>query len=124
MRKSIILATKSPYLNCEVAPESLVTFKERFSKLAGKNRPTVGLIISFTSAVTNLDAAAPMTNAIANPIIPKVLRKSKNSWMNDFDSGDGDSVKLVKYRLLHYLNAPLEFSSVLFQTWISYELAK
>lgn len=94
MRKSIILATKSPYLNCEIAPEALVTFADIFSKLAGKNRPTVGLIISCTSAVTNLDAANPMTKAIANPIIPNVLRKSKNSWMKDFDwVGGGEAVK-------------------------------
>lgn len=89
------MATKSPYLNCEVAPEALVTFADIFSKLAGKNRPTVGLMISCTSAVTNLEAAAPMTKAIANPIIPNVLRKSKNSCTKDLDGG-GAAVKTCK----------------------------
>jgi hypothetical protein len=36
-------------------------------------------MISSTKAVTSLDAACPMTNAIAKPIMPNVLRKSKNS---------------------------------------------
>jgi len=85
MRKSIILAIRSPYLNCEVAPEILVTFADIFSRDAGRNRPTVGLTISWTNEVTSLDAANPMTNAIANPIIPNVLRKSKNSCVNDFE---------------------------------------
>jgi len=81
MRKSIILATRSPYLKCEVAPEILVTFADIFCKSpAGRNRPTVGLTISWTNEVTSLDAAKPMTNAIANPIIPNVLRKSKNYY--------------------------------------------
>jgi hypothetical protein len=35
--------------------------------------------MSFTRAVTSFDAAAPMMNAIASPIIPKVLRKPMNS---------------------------------------------
>jgi len=54
---------------------------------AGKNNPINGVIISVTNAVTNLEAAAPMTNAIANPIIPNVLRKSKNSCANDVFTG-------------------------------------
>ncbi len=39
----------------------------------------MGSTISFTKAVTSLEAAWPITNAIASPIIPNVLRKSKNS---------------------------------------------
>jgi len=86
MIKSIILPIKSPYLNSDVAPEILVTFADILSRSpAGRNRPTVGLTISFTNAVTNLDAAAPITNAMANPIIPNVLRKLKNSCVNDFE---------------------------------------
>jgi hypothetical protein len=50
-----------------------------FRSPAGKNSPMKGVIISSTRAVTSLEAAWPMTNAIANPIIPNVLRKSKNS---------------------------------------------
>jgi hypothetical protein len=70
MTKSIILAIRSPYLNSEVPPERVVTFADIFSRDAGRNRPTVGLTISWTSEVTSLDAAKPMTNAIASPIIP------------------------------------------------------
>ena len=36
------------------------------------NKPINRLIISSTSAVTNLEAACPITNAIAKPIIPNV----------------------------------------------------
>jgi len=76
-----MFATKSPYLNLDGAAKMLVTFADIFWRSpSGRKRPTAGLIILLTSAVTNLDAAAPMTNAIANPIIPKVLRKKKNSW--------------------------------------------
>lgn len=35
----------------------------------------IGSIISFTKAVTNLEAAWPIMNAIARPIMPKVLSK-------------------------------------------------
>jgi hypothetical protein len=44
-----------------------------FRSPAGKNSPMKGVIISSTRAVTSLEAAWPMTNAIANPIIPNVL---------------------------------------------------
>jgi hypothetical protein len=37
--------------------------------------------MSFTKAVTNLEAAWPIMNAIARPIIPKVFRKKMNSWV-------------------------------------------
>jgi len=58
-----------------------------FKSPAGKNSPTNGVIISSTRAVTSLEAAWPITNATANPIIPNVLRKSKNScqWPLYFD---------------------------------------
>ena len=44
-----------------------------FRSPAGMNSPTNGFIISLTKAVTSLEAAWPITNAMANPIIPKVL---------------------------------------------------
>ncbi len=99
-----MLAIKSPYLNSDIAPETLVIFADNCSRLPeGKNKPTNGLIISSTSAVTNLEAACPITNAIAKPIIPKVLRKSKNciikvligsgSFGEDDDDGEFFSVK-------------------------------
>jgi hypothetical protein len=50
-----------------------------FKSPAGKNSPIKGVIMSSTIAVTSLEAAWPITNAIAKPIIPNVLRKSKNS---------------------------------------------
>lgn len=74
-----MLAIKSPYLNSEIAPETLVIFADNCSRLPeGKNKPINGLIISSTREVINLEDAWPITNAIANPIIPNVLRKSKN----------------------------------------------
>ncbi len=63
-----------------------------FRSPAGMNSPTNGFIISLTKAVTSLEAAWPITNAMANPIIPNVLRKSKNSCANDW--------KLVS--MIHY----------------------
>jgi len=67
-----------------------------FSKLpAGKKKPIIGSIISVTNAVTSLDAAAPITNAIAKPIIPNTLRKSKNSWDNDLVTAAGGGVPSV-----------------------------
>ena len=44
----------------------------------------IGSIMSFTKAVTNLEAAWPIMNAIARPIIPKVFRKKMNSWVKPF----------------------------------------
>lgn len=78
-----MLAIKSPYLNSDIAPETLVTFADNCSRLPeGKNKPINGLIISSTNAVINLEDACPITNAIAKPIIPNVLRKSKNCVIN------------------------------------------
>ena len=69
---------KSPYLNSVVEPARLVILKVNVSRLpAGRKKPIIGSMMSFTNAVTNLDAAWPITNAMARPIIPKVLRKSK-----------------------------------------------
>jgi hypothetical protein len=39
--------------------------------------------------VINFDEAAPITNAIAKPIIPKVLRNCMNCSMSDSDFGGG-----------------------------------
>ena len=78
-----MLDIKSPYLNSVVEPARLVTLIDKFSKLpAGRKNPMIGSIMSFTKAVTNLDAARPITKAIARPIIPNVFRKSKNSCAN------------------------------------------
>jgi hypothetical protein len=63
-----------------------------FSSLAGKNNHIVGSIISFTKAVTILDAAWPITNAIDSPIIPIVIRKAMYSFLRDFFSVGGCSV--------------------------------
>ena len=44
-----MLAIKSPYLNSEIAPETLVIFANNCSRLPeGKNKPINGLIISST----------------------------------------------------------------------------
>ena len=96
----MILAIKPPYLNSEIAPETPIIFADNCSRLPeGKNKPTNGLIISSTSAVTNFEDACPITNAIAKPIIPNVLRKSKNCMIKvlvigtgSFDDGDDDDV--------------------------------
>ena len=89
-----MLAVKSPYLNWEGTPEIPVTLEDIFvNSPAGKKSPTVGFIISWTNAVTSFVAAAPITNAIANPIIPNTFRKSKNCLMNDFDGSGGESAK-------------------------------
>ena len=78
-----MLAIKSPYLNSDIAPETLVTFADNCSRLPeGKNKPINGLIISSTNALINLEDACPITNAIAKPIIPNVLRKLKNCVIN------------------------------------------
>lgn len=86
---------KSPNLNSVVEPARLVTLKTTASRLpAGRKKPMIGSIMSFTNAVTNLDAAVPITNAMARPIIPKVLRKSKNSWANVLLTSGGRSALL------------------------------
>lgn len=73
-----MLDIKSPYLNSVVEPARLVTLKVIVSRLPeGRKKPMIGSIMSFTNAVTNLDAACPNTKAITRPIIPKVFRKSK-----------------------------------------------
>lgn len=64
-----------------VEPARLVTLTDIDSKLpAGRNNPMIGSIMSFTMAVTSLEAAWPITKSIARPIIPNVFRKSKNPW--------------------------------------------
>ena len=91
-----MLEIKSPYLNSVMEPDRFVTLTDMFSKLpAGKKKPTIGSIISVTNEVTSLDAAAPITNAIANPIIPNTVRKSKNSLDNDFFTTAGGGVPSV-----------------------------
>ncbi len=71
---------RSPYLNSVVEPARLVTLTDNASRLpAGKKNPIIGSIMSFTSAVTSLPAAWPITKAIARPMMPNVFKKSKNS---------------------------------------------
>jgi hypothetical protein len=87
---------KSPYLNSLVEPVIFVTLADIVSRLpAGKNNPISGSIMSFTNAVTSLDAARPITKAMARPIIPNVLRKSKNSWANVLLTSGGSSDLLM-----------------------------
>ena len=58
MTKSIMFDIRSPYLNSVVVPARLVTVKLTASRLqAGRKNPMIGSIMSFTKAVTNLDAA-------------------------------------------------------------------
>ncbi len=91
-----MLDIKSPYLNSVVEPARLVTLKVIVSRLPeGRKKPMIGSIMSFTNAVTNLDAACPNTKAIARPIIPKVFRKSKNSWANVLLTSTGNSSFLL-----------------------------
>ena len=75
IKKSKILATKSPHINVDFPNVNSIDFRSP----AGRNNPMKGVIISSTKAVTNLDAACPIINAIANPIIPKVFKKVTNS---------------------------------------------
>jgi hypothetical protein len=83
-RKLMILEIRSPYLKTVVVPAMFGTFIVSAAKLpAGRNRPIKGSIISFTKAFTSVEAACPITKAMASPIIPKVYKKSKNSWVND-----------------------------------------
>ena len=93
-----MLDIKSPYWNSVVEPARLVTLKVIVSRLPeGRKKPMIGSIMSFTNAVTNLDAACPNTKAIARPIIPKVFRKSKNSWANVLLTSTGNSSFLLNY---------------------------
>jgi len=111
----MIFAIKSPYLNSEIPPETLVIFADNCSRLPeGKNKPTNGLIISSTKEVTNLEDAWPITNANARPIIPNVLRKSKNCMTNvlvgtgsfgdDDDDGMSFPVKLHCGKIIDMMN--------------------
>ena len=84
IRKSIILDTRCPILNFVVLPDILGTCKYIASRfLAGKSNPISGFMMSSTKEVTSPEAAWPITNAIASPIIPNVFRK-KNSWTSVF----------------------------------------
>jgi len=91
--KLIIFPIRSPTMKVECPTVNFAAFKSP----AGKNNPIKGVTISLTSAVTSLEAAWPITNAIANPIIPKIIRKSKNSCDRDFFTGGGDSVTTGLY---------------------------
>ena len=60
---------KSPTINFDFP----IVNDTAFRSPAGMNIPINGVIMSSTRAVTSLEAAWPITNAIANPIIPNVL---------------------------------------------------
>jgi len=85
--KLIIFEIRSPTIKVEFPTVNFTAFKFP----AGKNNPINGVMISLTNEVTSLEAAWPITNAIANPIIPNNTRKSKNSCDRVFFTGGGDS---------------------------------
>jgi hypothetical protein len=64
-------------------------YESSFKEPEGKANPTIGFIKSLTNAVINFDEAAPITNAIAKPIMPKVLRNCMNCSIIDCDFGGG-----------------------------------
>ena len=99
IRKLIIFEIRSPTMNVEFPTVNFTAFKFP----AGKNSPINGVMISLTNAVTSLDAAWPITNAIANPMIPNIIRKSKNSCDRDFFTGAGDSVTLIFTQFDYYI---------------------
>jgi len=116
----MILAIKSPYLNSEIPPETLVIFADNCSRLPeGKKNPTNGLIISSTRAVTNLEDAWPITNAIAKPIIQNVLRKSKNCMIKVLvGNGSFDDVPLnCVFYILIEIQWPISNVFFIFQTF-------
>jgi hypothetical protein len=78
---------KSPTINFDFPIVNYTAFRSP----AGMSIPINGVIMSSTRAVTSLEAAWPITNAIANPIIPNVLIKSKNSSANDLFTSTGRS---------------------------------
>ena len=113
MRKSIMFAIRSPYLNSDTAPDTLLVTLAciAFKSPAGRKKPIEGLTISVTRAVTSFDAAAPIINAIARPITPKVFRKSKNSCNNDFFGGLEDSSAILSELVSEAYNK-LSFSPI------------
>jgi len=92
--KLIIFPIRSPTMKVECPTVNFAAFKS-----PGKNSPINGVMISLTSAVISLEAAWPITNAIAKPIIPNTIRKSKNSCESDFFSGGADSATLILAQL-------------------------
>ena len=97
--KLIIFPIRSPTINVEFPTVNFAAFKSP----AGKNSPINGVMISLTNAVISLEAAWPITNAIANPMIPNIIRKSKNSCDRDFFTGAGDSVTLIFTQFDYYI---------------------
>ena len=119
-----MLDIKSPYLNSVVEPARLVTLKVIVSRLPeGRKKPMIGSIMSFTNAVTNLYAACPNTKAIARPIIPKVFRKSKNSWANVLLTSTGNSSFLLNASITNQLRCliyeSLDYSRIMIESKVS-----
>lgn len=71
-----MFAIKSPYEKVDFPIVSAMAFK---SPVSGMARPISGVTISVTSAVTSLEEAWPITNAMASPITPNFCKKSTNS---------------------------------------------
>jgi len=101
MRKSIIFAIRSPYKKVDFPTENVNVFKSPVSCNAS---PTSGVIISDTNAVTSLEAAAPITNAMASQIIPNFCRKSMNSWIRLFFGGGWSDIQYVKPESIYCLS--------------------
>ena len=78
MTKSIMFEIKSPYLNSVVIPARLVTLKLTASRLpAGRKNPMIGSIMSFTKAVTNLDARLTNNKCNSQTYYTKSLEEIK-----------------------------------------------
>lgn len=108
MINSIMFEIRSPYLNSEGVPYIPVTVADMLLRLPGKNRPIVGSIISLTNDDTTFETAWPITKAIANPIIPKVIRNAIYCSLNDFFSGGGCSVKVTILPHLEHITTSVE----------------
>ena len=71
-----MFAIRSPYENVDFPIVSVIAFKSPVSGIAS---PMSGVTISVTRAVTSLENALPIMNAIASHITPNFCKKSMNS---------------------------------------------
>jgi hypothetical protein len=116
IKKFMIFEIRSPYENVELPTLNLISFK---SPMPGVSNPINGFIMSFTKAVINLDAACPMTNAMASPITENACKKSMNSLMNVFFTG-GSSVTAWSVNLID-ITLPVK---ILMHNSLKYDLYK